>query len=248
MIQKTLVLAAILLAIFFGCQSSPETMDEKDSMESMDTMDSMESDGMAKTDYVITIEVSSMSHSPIAPVVWAVHRGANPFIAGDMGARLEGLESLAEDGNPEGLAASVGMLGDVTAHGVVAVPDGASEAGAAAPGHSYSFTVSVGEDEKVSFATMYVQSNDLFFSPGPEGLSFAMDMGDGDVTDHIILYDAGTEMNEAPGEGPNQAPRQSTPNTGMDEMGAVTPVMDIDDGFMYPATDSVLHVTVHAGM
>ena len=34
------------------------------------------------------------------------------------------------------------------------------------------------------------------------------------MTDYIHLYDAGTEIDETPGSGPNQAPRQSGPDTG----------------------------------
>ena len=30
----------------------------------------------------------------------------------------------------------------------------------------------------------------------------------------VALWDAGTEKNEVPGVGPNQAPRQAAPNTG----------------------------------
>jgi len=36
-----------------------------------------------------------------------------------------------------------------------------------------------------------------------------------------MLFDAGTEKNEEPGVGPNQAPRQKAPNTGDAENGKV---------------------------
>ena len=250
MVRSMLVLVMLVSIVFFGCQTSPDTMEEKDEMHSEESMDSMDSDTMEKSEYMVTIEVLPSSVTPIAPVVWAVHTGTNPFLDGDMDGRIPGLEALAEDGNPEMLNESVAMLSEVHSHGVVAVPDGAMDAGPAFPGHGYSFSVSLGADEKLSFATMFVQSNDLFFSPGPEGLSVSMDMdmNDGDVTNKIMLYDAGTEMNEMPGEGPNQPPRQSGPDTGMDEMGTVMAVMDVDDGFMYPETESVLRVTVKAGM
>ena len=35
-----------------------------------------------------------------------------------------------------------------------------------------------------------------------------------DVTDQVLLWDAGSEANEEPGAGPNQAPRQGGANTG----------------------------------
>ena len=56
----------------------------------------------------------------------------------------------------------------------------------------------------------------MLFRSGEDGLAL-YDMShplDGDVTGRVMLYDAGTEVNEAPGRGPNQAPRQGGPDTG----------------------------------
>ena len=64
---------------------------------------------------------------------------------------------------------------------------------------------------------MFGQSNDLFFAPGEQGIALFDSNGhprSGDVTSDVALWDTGTEVNEAPGEGPNQAARQSGPNTG----------------------------------
>jgi hypothetical protein len=44
-----------------------------------------------------------------------------------------------------------------------------------------------------------------------------------DVTSQIVLMDLGTEVDEPLGEGPNQAPRQPSWNTGADEHGVATP-------------------------
>jgi hypothetical protein len=97
---------------------------------------------------------------------------------------------------------------------------------------------------------MFVQSNDLFFSPGPDGLAlFDMDMAThGTVTEFVLLYDAGTESNEEPGMGANQAPRQSGPNMGMMENQMVMAVADVMDGYTYPPTSSVIKVTIATGM
>jgi hypothetical protein len=64
------------------------------------------------------------------------------------------------------------------------------------------------------------------------------------VTDQVTLWDAGTEVNEEPGAGPNQAPRQSGPDTGDEEMAGVRPIAEVDDGFSYPAVADVIGVTV----
>ena len=56
------------------------------------------------------------------------------------------------------------------------------------------------------------------------------------------MWDAGTEANEEPGTGPNQAPRQSVANTGpADEMATVRPV---DDGFSYPDVADLVKVYI----
>lgn len=158
----------------------------------------------------------------------------------------EGLEELAEDGDPSPIANYLETLDRVTAHGVAAIPEGMQSAAPAGPGSSYSFTIHAADGQRLSFATMYVQSNDLFFSPGTDGLAlFHMgEPADGNVTEMIHLYDAGTEMNEEPGHGPNQAPRQMGPDTGTSEDHPVRPVMNVMDGYAYPDVDTVIRVTV----
>jgi hypothetical protein len=79
---------------------------------------------------------------------------------------------------------------------------------------------------------MFVQSNDWFFAPGPEGIAlFDADSNplEGDITDQILLWDAGTEVDQTPGEGADQAPRQAGPNTGEAENGPVELVEDFTD-------------------
>jgi hypothetical protein len=63
----------------------------------------------------------------------------------------------------------------------------------------------------------------------------------GDITAKIILWDAGTEVNQEPGIAPNQAPRQKAPNAGKDETGVV---QNIKDRFTYPNTASVMKLTI----
>src|ERR1043165_5074045 len=42
-------------------------------------------------------------------------------------------------------------------------------AGAAGPGEGFEIAFTAGKNQKVSFATMFGQSNDWFFGPGPQG-------------------------------------------------------------------------------
>jgi hypothetical protein len=92
-------------------------------------------------------------------------------------------------------------------------------------------------------AFMFGQSNDLFYAPKDEGIA----LFDGsrpitkDITSQLVLWDAGTEQNQEPGLGPDQAPRQKQPNTGQAEKGVVRLVKD---SFTYPATGDVVRVTI----
>ena len=56
----------------------------------------------------------------------------------------------------------------------------------------------------LSFANMFVKSNDLFYGFADTGLALYDANGDavtGDVTMHVQLWDAGTEVNQEPGNG-----------------------------------------------
>ena len=182
----------------------------------------------------------------LAPGVWAVHSVAEPLFTDGAADRGDGLEGLAEDGNAADLAAVLADQSGVAGSGVFNTPVGADGSGPAEPGASYEFTISARPGAWLSFATMFVQSNDLFYAPDDTGIALWDADGnalDGDITSQILLWDAGTEVNQAPGIGPDQAPRQSGPNTGADEGGVVQVV---DDGFSYPATGNVIRVTISA--
>ncbi len=106
-------------------------------------------------------------------------------------------------------------------------------------------TFSAEPGDRLSFASMFGQSNDLFYAFGDAGLALFDAMGTpvtGDVTGSVNLWDAGTEANQWPGVGPDQAPRQAGPDTGAaDPIATVRPV---SDGFRYPPTDHVIRVTL----
>ena len=63
------------------------------------------------------------------------------------------------------------------------------------------------------------------------------------MTTQLSLWDAGTEVNEEPGLGPNQGPRQATPDAGVTEAQGIARVRD---RYTYPRIGSVLRVTVRA--
>lgn len=130
--------------------------------------------------------------------------------------------------------------------GAATIPDGKSEAGPAHPGESFTFSFYAGKSHFLSFATMYGASNDLFYAPSGEGIPLYD--GDtpttGDVTNWVHLWDAGTEVNEEPGVGPNTGPQQPAPNTGPDENGTVRNIDNVNDGYTYPAVSANLNVMI----
>ncbi len=115
------------------------------------------------------------------------------------------------------------------------------------PGNSESFSFNAGKGHFLSFATMFVQSNDLFYGAAESGIELYDNSGNpltGDITSMIELWDAGTEVNEEPGSGANQAPRQSGANTGTTENGSVQLIPNVADGFTYPTVSSVVKVNL----
>jgi hypothetical protein len=70
------------------------------------------------------------------------------------------------------------------------------------PGQSVSFSFSAAKNQRLTFATMYGWSNDLFFAPANPGIKLYMDDGTpitGDVSSQIKLWDNGTRVNQVPG-------------------------------------------------
>ncbi len=184
---------------------------------------------------------------PLAPGIAAVHgSGAMLFTPGAMAGA--GLEALAEDGDPSGLVASFAGMMDVSSAQVFNTPDGATDPMPIGPGQSYSVTFTAEPGDRLALATMFVQSNDLFYAFDPEGYALFSGDGDamtGDLTGMIRLWDAGTELNEWPGAGPNQAPRQAGPDSGADD--PVATVRLVNDGFVYPEASAVVKVTLSVG-
>ncbi len=185
--------------------------------------------------------------SPLAPGFFAVHTSGKPLYGMGMADMGNGLENLAEDGDPSVLMAALDGTAGLSATGVFNTPLGGAGPGPLLPGSSYQFTFSAKAGDRLSFATMLVQSNDLFFGPGDTGLAL-FDAGgmplSGDITAQIMLWDAGTEHNQWPGAGSHQPLRQSGPNTGAADPMATVRVAGNE--FPYPAVGSAIRITVTA--
>lgn len=195
------------------------------------TTDKAMSDSMDKTmmqEFEVTLAVPADAPGPLAPGVFVVHREGMPLFRQNMQDRGQGLEAIAEDGNP--MMAAEQIPGAM----VFNTPVGDSEPGPATPGKSYRFMLTAQPGDHLSFATMYVQSNDAFYAPSDSGIPLFV--GDtpisGDMTAKVMLWDSGTEVNQPPGEGADQAPRQSGPNTGASESEPIQ-LISARDNFTY---------------
>ena len=112
------------------------------------------------------------------------------------------------------------------------------------PGEQTLVTLPVLPGARFSFALMFVESNDLFYAPDENGIALmgADGIVSGDLTDQVYLWDAGTELNEEPGLGPNQPMRQGEADTGPPDDDEN--VRMVDDECTYPAVSDVLNVSV----
>jgi hypothetical protein len=183
--------------------------------------------------------------APTAPLLWTITDAGNPLFTPGAKDRGQGLEQLAEDGNPGVLADYIkANLKSVAYSGVVTTPVGDKGPGPILPGKAYEFSAPAAPGQKLTLAFMFGQSNDLFYAPGPKAIALFDKNGkpiSGDVTAQLQLWDAGTEANEEPGLGPNQAPRQPAPNTGRAEHGVVRLARD---KYTYPKVTDVIRVTI----
>lgn len=155
----------------------------------------------------------------------------NPLFTEGKPARANGLEALAEDGDPSSLISSLENKHHAGAlHGIYNTPVGAMGPGPLVPGGVFEFSFTATPKSRLYLAMMFGQSNDLFYAPGDEGIALFDPKGNavtGDITDQLLLWDAGTEVNEEVGVGPNQAPRQKMANSGPTEKGVVHRAKDI---------------------
>ena len=128
--------------------------------------------------------------------------------------------------------------------------------GAAGPGGAFEMTFTAGKKQSVSFATMFGESNDWFFAPGPAGIALYDANGapiSGDVTSQVTLWNAGTEIDQEPGVGDATGPHQPSPNFGAADpdptVREIPLVATLTDGstFARPATDQMIKVTLTPG-
>ncbi len=176
---------------------------------------------------------------PLSPGVWAVHTaGTLPLFEDGQSDYGNGLETIAEDGDPSTLATSLSSVAGVVSSGSF----GSAPIG---PGGSYQFTFDAEPGDRLSWATMFVQSNDWMYTFDEEGIDLfsGNTPASGDITSLVKLYDAGTEEDQYPGAGEDQAIRQAGGDTGnADPNTAVREITNPEE--IIPATNETIRVTI----
>ncbi len=192
-----------------------------------------------------TLKLSTGGKAPfvLAPVLWVIHTGnSNPLFAGGQAEMMKGLEQLAEEGNTEPLVKSLNGGAGVVSVGGHARPSGDLIGGPLTPGKVYEFTVEAAPGQYLSLAAMFGQSNDWFYSnERPIALFNGGKPVSGDLTPQLSLWDAGTEVDEEPGLGPNQAPRQKSANSGAAEKESVA---HVSGKWTVPGAGRLIRITV----
>ena len=244
--MKRRALITLLLAGVASAAAADKMMSDDMSMKMHAATTFMVKIENVSTPATLHSKMGGEAPAPNSPGLWVVHTGSGVVFASGKADRGRGLEAQAEDGDPSKLAESVKGMKGVLASGVFNTPAGDDKPGPALPGKAYELSFEAHPGARLTLTTMFGQSNDLFYAPKEGGIAL-FDKGkpvSGDITSQLYLWDAGTEVNQEPGFGSSQAPRQMVPNTGTSEKKPVRLVSEVKDGFTYPPVVHVIRVTI----
>ncbi|MFT4622550.1 MAG: hypothetical protein ACI8PZ_001206 [Myxococcota bacterium] len=169
----------------------------------------------------------------LAPGLVIVHSAAWTLFTEGSPLPWPEMEPLVEDGDNAPLYAVLGADPAVKLVESFAALDEDYAAVPMHPGDSAELEVTAEPGDRITVVAMLGQSNDVFVALS--GIELADAPGE-PVVSSGSLWDAGTEVNEEPGAGDNQAPRQAAPGSGEAEGGVVTAVDPTDPGgFTWPS-------------
>lgn len=184
----------------------------------------------------------------LSPGVWEVFSGKRSGLFETGAAQFgNGLQQQAEDGDPKRLAHWLRTHTPKGDSGTFKTDAGTAAMMPAGPGGEYQFTVRAKPGMKLAVALMFGNTNDVFFSPDVKGIALFDKDGkpvSGDMTRLIKLWNAGTEVNQEPGVGPDQADEQKHPGQGTKEHEPVQALIDVKDGYTYPKVSQMLRITI----
>jgi len=230
-----------LLALTLGFSSC----EDDDDTNVMPTTFTVTVENVSTPNSVITDR--AMGTVPLSPPAWAVFQDDDPmFEVGDKA--TVGTIRIAEDGFATEMTSQLNDDDDVTANGVATSPGGPDMGPALFAGESATFTFTAVPGDKLQFESMFVQSNDWFYAFNDEGLELFSGNTPitGDQTGRVAIYDAGSELDTAPGTGPDQKPVQEAmaTNVGPDEDVDIQNARTRHPMFTIPANNAVIRVTV----
>jgi hypothetical protein len=181
-----------------------------------------------------------------APGIVIVHDDRFQLFQADAPALFLGFEAMVEDGNNVDLLAEIAAEAGVYSADSFAALDADYNDAPMLPGDKAEKSVFASPGHYMTVATMFGESNDVFVAA--VSVPLFDDAGqaiDTDASSMLGLWDAGTEVNEEPGLGPNQASRQAEAGAGDAENGSVVAITGTDaDGFAYPAPVDMLALDV----
>jgi hypothetical protein len=249
--RNKFLLSCLTVALLGGtaCENVDEVLDlDRDSQKSTKFTVRVENVSQPQT-----LEVERLNGIvPLSPGVFAVYPGnaypaTNPLFL--MGSPAdEGTERIAEDGLPMMEAQILKNYPALIKSGTFDSPGGPDNDLAILPGEHASFTIHAKPGDRLQLETMFVQSNDWFYGFGQKGLELfhGATPVSGDVTEYLVLYDAGTEEDTPPGTGPYQRPvHPMTTDVGpADNYPLIAPARERHEEFMIPANHMVIKVTI----
>jgi len=216
-LAKPILLICLLLGLF-GCEDATPSV---------------------SADFQVTIQNLSVAETAtvLSAGVYLINREGFPLYFSNAQDFGEGLEELAEDGFVTRLVENLKIKETVLQ---------VDSFEAILPGQEINFQFNASYGEFFNFATMFTDSNDLFYSFNEDGIPLFSPDGspvEGDFTSLIWLWDVGTEQNEEPYLGEFQPGRQVNPGDGVIENGRIRLV---NDGFSYPPKFTIIRVLISA--
>ncbi len=184
---------------------------------------------------------------PLSHGVWAIYSAGDLFTLNQPSD--EGTSRIAEDGMTTVKTNDLNISNIINSNGEFVAPGGPDNGAALFSGETSIFTFQAKPGEKLQIQTMFVQSNDWFYSFRNGGLPLFIGTTpiSGNVTSEVVLYDAGTEADEPAGLGSNQKPDQAPMaiNIGPDDpINLVKVASEKHPTFVIPSTSSVIKITI----
>lgn len=187
--------------------------------------------------------------APVSHGVFAVyHSSVNPlFVVGEMAD--VGTERIAEDGFTTEKTNMLNNESSIKYHGEFVAPGGPDNGAALYAGESSMFFITADEGDKLQIQSMFIQSGDWFYAFDNGGLDLFSGSTpvSGDVTSKIMLYDAGTEFDEAPGVGAYQKPAQDPLDMNIgpaDDVNTIQLATERHADFSIPPAYAVIKITI----